>query len=411
MKDTVFLLSFLCMAGLLSSCEEGTFGANPYDPDTPVTVSEWPKVVSFEPERGKAGDEITISGANFTTAVSVTFGGREAESFTIVDDGTIKAILSQYGNSGAVAVTNHKGERSLQGFVYEWPEVPTENPNFALDGTATATEAFSGFFETSMNDGQATTAWVSANNDQGTERWVMIELDMLREINTVTTRWDPNAAGTDYVLEISEDGTSFTTIAQETGWVSNGEDNGVKTITFEPVNARYVRLSGLYNSLTPYNMTLYEFEIYNTPPPQNVAEGKVADADCEANPDSKFHIVDGKLSNIWQCDLSHESHWVTVDLGDLTTIDNIIISWDGGAYPKTAEISLSADGQEYSQVYSVTDWSPEAEPREPGETAWTKVVMDAAFEEQEARYIRVDFSDASSPYAISIFELEAYNQW
>lgn len=411
MKNVTFILSILCLSGLFSACEEGTYGANPYDPDTPVTVSQWPKVISFEPSRGKAGDEITITGENFSTAVKVTFGGQDAEGFTIVDDSTIKAILGQYGNSGAVAVTNHKGERSLQGFVYEWPEEPTDNPNFALKGTATATEAFSGFFASSVNDGQTTTAWVSANNDAGAERWVMIELDMLREINMVVTRWDPNAAGTDYRLEVSEDGQSFSTVHEETGWVSNGEDNGVKTISFEPVNARYVRLSNLYNSLTPYNMTLYEFEIYNTPPPSNVAEKKPVEADCEANPDSKFHVTDGKLSNMWQCDLSHDGHWVIVDLLDPTDIDNIVISWDGGAYPKKATISLSTDGEEYAPVYSVEDWSPVAEPREPGETVWTKVVMDVSFEEQAARYIKVEFSEPSSPYAITIYELEAYNQW
>lgn len=50
------------------------FGANPYDPSTPVTVSEWPKVLSFSPEKGQAGDVVTIKGINFGTASKVTFG-------------------------------------------------------------------------------------------------------------------------------------------------------------------------------------------------------------------------------------------------------------------------------------------------------------------------------------------------
>ena len=407
----LLIISFFALAIFATSCEEGTFGANPYDPDTPVTVSQWPKVLSFVPDRGKAGDMITITGENFATATRVTFGGRDAESFTIVDGSTITAVLSAYGNSGVVAVTNHKGERSLAGFVYVWPEVPTENPNYAIGGTATATEAFTGFNATSVNDGQTTTAWVASNNNEGEERWVMIELDKLREINMVKLTWDKNAAGTDYVLEVSEDGVVFTKIYEETGWESNGEDAGVKTITFEPVNAKYVRLNNLYNSITAYNMTLWEFEIYNMPPAENLAEKKPADADCEANPDSKFHITDGKLANMWQSAKDHDSHWATVDLGDATTLDNIIISWDGGAYPKNLTISLSADGNEYTEVYSVSDWSPESEPREPGETVWTKVVTDAAFAEQEARYIRVDFDTPSSIYGITIYELEAYNQW
>lgn len=411
MRTNKQILSFVaCLSLVMTACEQGDFGANPYDPNTPITVSEWPKVLSFSPEKGQAGDEITITGTNFSTATKVTFGGREAASFTIVDDATIKAVLSQYGNSGAVAVTNHKGERSKQGFVYIWPEEPTDNPNLALKGTATASEPFTGFFASNVNDGQ-TSAWVAANNEPSSERWVMIELDKLSEINMVVLKWDPNAAGTDYVLEISENGEDFAKIAEETGWLSNGEDNGVKTIKFDAVNAKFVRLSSLFNSITPYNMTLQEFEIYNTPPPVNVALKKPADADCEANAGSKFHITDGKLANMWQCDKTHETHWATVDLGEPEMIDNIVISWDGGAYARDVEISVSKDGDEYVQVYSVTDWEETPEPREPGETVWTKVVMDVTFEEQEVRFIKVDFGKASGVWGITIYELEAYNQW
>lgn len=404
------LVSALCLSLALTACEQGDFGANPYDPDTPVTVSEWPEVLSFVPEKGQAGDEITISGTNFSTATKVTFGGRDAESFTVVDDATIKAVLSPYGNSGAVAVTNHKGERAAQGFVYIWPEVPSDNPNLALKGTATASEPFTGFFATNVNDGQSS-SWVAANNEPSSERWVMIELDKLSEINMVVLKWDPNAAGTDYRLEVSGDGESFTTISEETGWISNGADNGVKTIRFDAVNAKFVRLSSLYNSLTPYNMTLQEFEIYNTPPPVNVALKMPAEVDCEANPGSMFHITDGKLANMWQCDKAHETHWAKVDLGEPEMIDNIVIYWDGGAYAKDVNISVSADGEEYATVYSVTDWESVAEPREPGETVWTKVVMDVTFNECEVRFIKVGFSNASGPWGITIYELEAYNQW
>lgn len=118
----------LPLAGIIllaSACKKESFGANPYDPSTPVTVSEWPKVLSFAPEKGQAGDVITITGKNFKTATKVTFGGMDAESFEIVDDGTISAVLGPFGKSGAVAVTNHKGERSMQGFTYIWPVAPS----------------------------------------------------------------------------------------------------------------------------------------------------------------------------------------------------------------------------------------------------------------------------------------------
>ena len=396
---------------LVQSCGKAGFGSNPYDPETPVTVSEWPKVLSFSPEKGQAGDEITIKGINFNTATRVTFGGMDAESFNIVDAGTITAVLGSFGKSGAVAVTNVKGERSLQGFTYIWPVEPSENPNLAIGAKATASEPFAGFFAANVNDGKEETCWVASNNEQASERWVMLELEKLSEINMVVTRWDPNAAATDYRLEVSEDGETFTTVVEETGWVSNGADGGVKKIRFAPVNARFVRLAKLYNSLTPYNMTLKEFEVYNTPDAVNVALQKVADADCEANADSKFHLVDGKLANMWQCDKTHETHWATIDLGEATEINNIVISMDGGAYAKDMKVTVSEDGETFEEVYSVTDWSSEPEPREPGETVWTKVVMDVSFAERDVRVIRLDFGSASGPWGIGIYEVEAYRQW
>lgn len=142
--------------------------------------------------------------------------------------------------------------------------------------------------------------------------------------------------------------------------------------------------------------------------PVNLALQKPATADCEANPASMFHITDGGLANMWQCDKTHAEHWAKVDLGEKLALNNIIISWDGGAYAKNIKISLSTNDVDYTEVYSVTDWSPVAEPREPGEPTWTKVVTDAKFSTTEAQYIKVDFNGDSFVYGITIYELEAY---
>ena len=140
----------------------------------------------------------------------------------------------------------------------------------------------------------------------------------------------------------------------------------------------------------------------------NLALRKTATADCEFTSGSMFHITDGGLANMWQCDKTHAEHWAKVDLGEKLALNNIIISWDGGAYAKNIKISLSTDDKDYTEVYSVTEWSPMAEPREPGETIWTKVVTDAKFSTTEAQYIKVDFNGDSGAWGITIYELEAY---
>lgn len=54
MKSIVnVFLPLACLCLLASACKTDGFGANPYDPSTPVTVSEWPKVLSFSPEKDR----------------------------------------------------------------------------------------------------------------------------------------------------------------------------------------------------------------------------------------------------------------------------------------------------------------------------------------------------------------------
>lgn len=149
----------------------------------------------------------------------------------------------------------------------------------------------------------------------------------------------------------------------------------------------------------------YSYVVEEPAPAVNLALQKLVTVDC--NTVAGFHVVDGTFSNLWQCSLEHTEHWATVNLGEKVALNNIIISWDGGAYAKNIKISLSTDDKDYTEVYSVTDWSPVAEPREPGATV-TKVVTDAKFSTTEAQYIKVDFNGNSSAWGITIYELEAY---
>ena len=72
----------------------------------------------FEPIEGKAGTEVTIVGVNFSTATDVAFDGKKAESFEIIDDTTIKAIVSEKTTTGPISVTNEKGTRASKREIY-----------------------------------------------------------------------------------------------------------------------------------------------------------------------------------------------------------------------------------------------------------------------------------------------------
>ena len=203
--------------------------------------------------------------------------------------------------------------------------------------------------------------------------------------------------------EIAKDGNAVFYIPIKPHKVAGGKlsiaVNGVnKEITVE-------NISFAAGSIVPME---YSYVVEEPAPAVNLALRKTATADCEANPESMFHITDGGLANMWQCNTAHAEHWAKVDLGEKLALNNIIISWNGAAYAKNIKISLSTNDKDYTEVYSVTDWSPVAEPREPGNELWTKVVTDAQFSTTEAQYIKVDFNGDSFIYGITIYELEAY---
>jgi hypothetical protein len=66
---------------------------------------------------GVTGGTIKITGTAFTGATSVSFGGTDADSFTVDSDTQISAVLGA-GSSGDVVVTNGIGSGSYSGFIY-----------------------------------------------------------------------------------------------------------------------------------------------------------------------------------------------------------------------------------------------------------------------------------------------------
>ncbi len=79
-----------------------------------------PSVTSFSPTIGSKGTLDTITGNNFTGATAVSFGGIPANSFTVVNNTTITAIVGN-GEGGDVKVTNEYGSGSLAGFSFTGP--------------------------------------------------------------------------------------------------------------------------------------------------------------------------------------------------------------------------------------------------------------------------------------------------
>ena len=87
----------------------------------PVTA---PHLTSFFPDSARHGDTVSLIGTHLSGVTAVSFGGVSAQSFTILSDSLIWAIVGT-GASGSVKVTHSPYSDSLNGFIY----IPTTPPS------------------------------------------------------------------------------------------------------------------------------------------------------------------------------------------------------------------------------------------------------------------------------------------
>lgn len=80
-------------------------------------------ISGFTPQYGLRGTVITISGKGFSGTSAVRFGGTSAQSFQVLSDNTILAVVGQ-GATGLVEVISTQGTFSLAGFIYGTPPPP-----------------------------------------------------------------------------------------------------------------------------------------------------------------------------------------------------------------------------------------------------------------------------------------------
>ncbi len=374
----ILLFTFASCIFLIQSCKKDD-GANPYDPNTPITVSAMPKITSFLPQSGKTGDTVFIKGINFTGAIAVTFGGKSAQSFVVTSDSTIRARVG-IGSTGTVAVTNAKGTKALPGFTYIVPPPPVTNANLALNKPATASTSFN---DPQLSvDGNLGTRWSLAAATEN--EWYKVDLQVVKKINRVDIKWE-GAYATAYALQVSTDNVTFTTVFSTT---TNG--GGDVSNTFTAVDARYVKILLIRGAL-PYPMSFWEFEVYADPPPVNLALNKTASASSSFN-DPQLS-VDGNLGTRWSLAAATANEWYKVDLGRVERIGRIDIKWEG-AYASEYALQVSTDNVTFTTVFS-TNSSP------GGDVSHTFTAVDA-------RYVKILLITGALPYPMSFWEFEVY---
>src|SRR5258706_1951271 len=264
---------------------------------------------------------------------------------------------------------------------------PISVVNVALGKTVTFTSGVQiGNEAYKLVDGNVTTRWAASVWPQ----WVQVDLGAIYLINKTEVMPYMNRAY-QYLVEVSTDGSSYTTVVDRT---TNTTGGATLTDLFFPINAQYVRLtvtgaSGYAGGFA----SMYEFRVFtgNTVPPPtatytpsntptstrtgrstitpgqsqaptntplgcasttSMALNRPATASSVGGGSTAAMAVDGFGGTRWESAWS-DPQWLQLDFGSSATFCRVVLNWEA-AYGKSYEIQTSDDATTWTSIYSTT---------------------------------------------------------
>ncbi|MFR9800315.1 discoidin domain-containing protein [Streptomyces sp. MS06] len=145
-----------------------------------------------------------------------------------------------------------------------------------------------GYAAAAAVDGDLTgTRWASQWSDQ---QWIQVDLGARSRLSRVVLTWE-TAYGKDYEIQVSDDGTDWTTVRKVTGGDGGTDDLAVSG------TGRYVRMQGLSRS-SGYGYSLWEFQVYGsadggTPPPTGAVKVSGSQGDWRLTVGGQPYTVKG----------------------------------------------------------------------------------------------------------------------
>ena len=127
---------------------------------------------------------------------------------------------------------------------------------------------------------------------------------------------------------------------------------------------------------------------------ENLAIGAKATASSVERGDcSATNAIDGRGNTRWSSKRG-DNEWLLVDIGSPKTVAQIQLDWEAAA-GKEYSIQFSNDGQNFTDVYTVTDGKP-------GAREYIRI------KPQETRYIRLLGKKRATRYGYSLWEMKVF---
>ena len=230
--------------------------------------------------------------------------------------------------------------------------------------------------------------------------YLTLDFGAVQSITRVHIDWE-NAHATRYLLQVSTDNQTWTTIRA----VSNSQ-GGSEDVTGLSGTGRYLRMQGVQRA-TQYGYSIFEIQAFTgtaavTPPPvttpipvdltkpgvqlQPVAATSSA---LENNANSAAMAIDGKPATRW-ASAFEDGAWIQFDFGARTQVGYMQLTWEA-SYGKQYNVMVSDDGVNFTQARSVT-------AGKGGTEEFFNLGVNA-------RYIRLQGVQRATQYGYSLFEV------
>jgi len=200
-------------------------------------------------------------------------------------------------------------------------------------------------------DGDPTTRWASARTDT---EWIQVDLGRSSAVTQVLLEWEA-AYGRAFDVQVSEDATTWTTVARVTDGTGGTQRLDVSG------TGRYVRLAGVVRA-TGYGYSLWEFQVLGTAAAgapaapacgtRDVVDGTVATASSVQGAGTPAAAAaDGDPGTRWSS-AATDPQWWQVDLGARTELCGLELVWEA-AYGRSYDVQVSDDGTTWTTVGGV----------------------------------------------------------
>ena len=262
--------------------------------------------------------------------------------------------------SAAAATTLHDMNIMTKAFYSGITILPIQNPepiqrtNIARNKTVTASSSSDAakYPPSNVVDGNSNTRWSSTYADPA---WISINLGAPKTIDGVRLNWEV-AYGRAYRIEVSNDGSNFTSVYSTTAG-----DGGYDDISFAPTTAQYVRMYGTQRA-TSYGYSLWEFEVYAPVYTEDLSDGSAQNWTAvngtwavESGEYSGTHTTDSGLAYYNAANFDNFTYTLNSRfIGSTSGDTNIIFRYqDASNYYQT--YLSKASGYQYLRIYKVVN--------------------------------------------------------